>query len=275
MVMSSISEQRWNQIIVWIDRIAKPLVVISVLLYLIEDEISLRNHWENSYLSPPVFLWSERLIAGLFTLEFFVRWFRSNPAFYGARNTRYPFNVWGMIDLLCILPFWIGFFLPASALGITRSFRIFRLLKFFRYSRTLQLTALKFYRAYHNMKGIAFSIGIVWLFFAVICLNLENQAQPEKFGSLFEGMWFTVVTATTVGYGDAAPTGFWGKLFVGVMLVPIISTMGMAFSAFANACQSVQDLEDDPDIDPIEEWKKERERMRARKLADREYHMDE
>lgn len=273
--MSGISEERWNLIIRWIDRVAKPLVVVSVVLYLIEGEISLRNHWDNSHQSPRMFLWCERLIAGLFTVEFFVRWFRSNPAFHGARNTSYPFNVWGMIDLICIMPFWIGFVVPVSMLGIIRSFRIFRLLKFFRYSRNLQLTALKFYRAYHNMKGIAFSIGIVWLFFAVVCLNLECKEQPGKFGSLLDGAWFTVVTATTVGYGDSYPIGVWGKLFVGAMLIPIISTMGMAFSAFANACESVQDLEDNPDIDPIEEWKKERERMRKRRLANRQYHMDE
>jgi hypothetical protein len=51
--------------------------------------------------------------------------------------------------------------------------------------------------------------------------------------------------------------------------------MGMAFSAFANACDSVQAIEDDPDIDPIEEWRKELKRTRLRKLADRKYRMDE
>ena len=211
----------------------------------------------------------------LFTVEFFVRWWRSNPRFYGAPNTAYPFNVWGVIDLISVAPFWIGFFVPASMLGVVRSFRIFRLLKFFRYSRTLQLTALKFYRAYHNLKGIAFSIGVAWLFFAVLCLNLEHREQPDKFGSLLDGAWFTVVTATTVGYGDASPTSVWGKIFVGTMLIPIISTMGMAFSAFSTACDSVQEIEDDPNVDPIEEWKKERERMRKRKIANRKYHMEE
>lgn len=273
--MSKISEERWNTAIRWIDRIAKPLVVLSVLLYLIEGELSLRNHWGDGYESHTFFVWSEWIVASLFTIEIFVRWWRSNPTFYGAPNSAYPLNIWGLIDVVCVAPFWVGFLVPASMLGIVRSFRILRLLKFYRYSRTLQLTALKFYRAYHNLKGIAFALGIVWLFFAVVCLNLEHEAQPDKFGSLLDAAWFTVVTATTVGYGDASPTTLWGKLFVALMLVPIISTMGMAFSAFANACDTVQELEDDPDIDPLEEWRRERERVKERKKADREYHMDE
>jgi voltage-gated potassium channel len=123
---------------------------------------------------------------------------------------------------------------------------------FFRYSRTLQLTALKFYRAYHNMKGIAFSLGVFWVFFSVLALSVE---QLEEFSSLLDAAWFTIVTATTVGYGDMYPVRVWGKLFVGLMLVPVISMMGMAFAAFANACDTVQELEDAPDVDPIQEWR--------------------
>lgn len=273
--MPRISEERWNSVIRWIDHVAKPLVVISVVLYLIEDELNLRNHGDDSYQPHSFFIWSERLIAGLFTVEIIARWWRSNPKFYGAPNSSYPFNAWGAIDLLCVAPFWLSFVVPVSLLGVVRSLRILRLLKFFRYSRTLQLTALMFYRAYHSLKGVVFALGVVWLFFAVVCLNLEYKGQPDKFGSLLDGAWFTVVTATTVGYGDASPVSIWGKIFVGLMLVPIISTMGMAFSAFSNACDSVQKLEDDPNIDPIEEWKKERSRAKARKQADQEYTMNE
>ena len=110
--MSQRSEERWNEIIHVIDHIAKPLVVISVVLYLVEGEMSLRNQWDNSYQSPHAFLWCERLIAGLFTVEFFVRWMRSNPSFKGARDSAYPLNVWGAIDLIAVLPFWLGFIVP-------------------------------------------------------------------------------------------------------------------------------------------------------------------
>ena len=273
--MTKALDERSSAFIRWIDRIAKPLVIISVVMYLVEEEMSLRNHWDNSFESPHVFLWSERAIATIFSLEVLARWWRAREHSDVPWRERYPFNVWGFIDILSVAPFWVGFFCSTTALGIIRTFRILRLLKFFRYSRSLQLTALKFYRAFHNIKGITFSYGLIWLFFAVICLKLEQPYQPEEFHSLLDAAWFTIVTATTVGYGDMSPVGPWGKVFVGLTLIPIISSAGMAFAAFTNACESVQELEDDPDVDPIAEWKLERERVRQRKLAEQNYTIEE
>lgn len=262
-----------DKVIRFVDKIIKPLVVISILMFLVELEMSLRYDWENSLDAPWIFLWSERCIAVIFTVEFFARWWKHNPFSYKAPHNNYPFSIWGFIDFIAIVPFWAGMIVPVEYLGIVRSLRILRSLKFFRYSRELQLTALKFYRAYHNMKGLFFSIGFLWLFFAVICLELERETQPETFGSLFDAAWFTLVTGTTVGYGDAYPVTIYGRLFVGLMLVPIISSIGVAISAFTSACDAVQALEDDPNIDPLKEWQRERERMLQRKLAGRNYRM--
>lgn len=265
----------WDRAVQFIDFIAKPLIIVSIVMFLVETEMSLRFGWENSLQSPRYFLWSERAIAGFFTFEIIVRWWRSNPWYYGAPDTSYPFNIWGLIDFIAIVPFWVGFFCPIEYLGLVRTLRVLRALKFFRYSRELQLTALKFYRAYHNLKGTFFSIGIMWLFFAIACLELERKEQPEDFGGLLDVAWFTIVTGTTVGYGDMSPVTIWGKIFVGMMLVPVIGSIGMAISAFSDAAATVQALEDDPTIDPIAEWKKERDKMKKRAKMDRDYHMDE
>jgi len=273
--MSTGFEEQSSTFLRWVDRLTKPLVIVSVTLYLLEEELSLRNNWENSLESPVYFLWCERVVAVIFTLELLVRWWRSSRFVKDARDTSYPYNVWGGIDLISIAPFWIGFLVPTSWLGLVRTLRILRFLKFFRYSRNLQLTALKFYRAFHNLRGVAFSYGLIWLFFSVVCLKLEHPHQPEEFNSLLDAAWFTMVTATTVGYGDVSPVGGWGKLFVGLMLIPIISSVGMAFAAFTNACEAVQKMEDDPEIDPIQEWRKERQRMRKRQIVEQEYQIEE
>ena len=264
-----------DRVIRFVDMIIKPLVVISIGMFLLELEMSLRYGWENSLDAPRIFLWSERCIAVIFTAEFLARWWKHNTVLYSSPNNNYPFSVWGFIDFIAIVPFWAGMIVPVEYLGVVRSLRILRSLKFFRYSRELQLTALKFYRAYHNMKGLFFSIGFLWLFFAVICLELERKQQPETFGSLFDAAWFTIVTGTTVGYGDAFPITVYGRMFVGLMLIPIIGSIGVAISAFTNACDAVQRLEDDPTIDPIEEWQRERERIIQRKRTGKAYQMRE
>ena len=76
-----------------------------------------------------------------------------------------------------------------------------------------------------------------------------------------------------MGYGDISPATMYGKIFVGLMLVPIIGSIGMAISAFSNACDSVQDLENDPSIDPIAEWQKERDRVKDRRQMETDYKM--
>ena len=176
--------------------------------------------------------------------------------------TNYPLNLLGLFDLIAIFPFWIGFVVPKQCLGFVRTLRVLRLLKFFRYSRNLQLTFIKFYRAYHNIKVIAFSIGIIWLFFAVACLKLEYSSQPENFESLLDAAWFTIVTGTTVGYGDIYPISLPGKIFVGLMLVPIIATIGASIAAVSTAFDKVQAEEDDPNVDPIMLFKKEQNRIK-------------
>lgn len=129
-----------------IDRLVKPLVWYSIAMLALEchlypDTGSRSNH--------PFFLWSEWVVASVFTLEFFLRWFRH------AGQRFYPRTAFGVIDLIAILPFWVGF-IPAVAgsLHLVRTLRVFRMLKFFRYSRGLQLMALRFYRAYFNLRPL-------------------------------------------------------------------------------------------------------------------------
>lgn len=71
--MGKISEERWNRVIRKIDDIAKPVVVFSIIIFLIEEERQVRNHLETNYQLNLFFMWCEWIIFAFLTIEFVVR----------------------------------------------------------------------------------------------------------------------------------------------------------------------------------------------------------
>jgi voltage-gated potassium channel len=234
------------------DYLLKILIWVSIAAYFIETI----NGSENSRVGPVFFLWLERFIASVFTIEYFVRWKRNahHGIFY------YPTSTLGMIDLLAIFPFWIGFFVPGEWLRLVRTFRVLRLLKWFRYSRSLQLVALAFYRSLPQLKALAICLLIVGLFSMVTIYEIEHAAQPEAFDGLLSAMWFTAVTVTTVGYGDISPATDAGKIVAMLAFIPSLAIFAGLVGILGNSFSNVLDEESDPNVDPIEEFAKARQR---------------
>ena len=65
--------------------------------------------------------------------------------------------------------------------------------------------------------------------------NLENAAQPEVFGSVLDGLWWSVVTLTAVGYGDVYPVTAGGKILATVAMFAGIGVIGAACGIMADA----------------------------------------
>lgn len=249
---------RWIQAI---DMIVKPLVWYSVIMLIIEVEPSFGFGGENTRFSDTkFFLWSERIVAAILTLEFVLRWRRTKQRVYIRWKSTFPFirlTPFALIDLLAIVPFWIGFFVPISWLSYIRMARVLRLLKYYRYSRSLQLNALGFYRAFGQLKGLAFQLLIASVIFTLVVFEAEHEKQPDKFGNLFESAWFTIITVTTVGYGDRSPITVIGMTFVALTLVFIIAQMTAAIGILNAAFNQVMEEERDPNVDPLDLWAKE------------------
>ena len=203
--------QRFHPIV---EILLQTLICISVILYVLEVDYGKTTH---SLEGDPFWLWSERLIAGILTIEYFVRW--------RVIGKGYCLSAMGLIDFIAILPFWLGFFVPVEWLGFIRTLRVLRLLKWYRYSLSVRIfvNALSSSRRY--LVGMALMIIILGLFSAVGIHELEKEAQPKEFGSLTESMWWTTVTLMTVGYGDVTPVTSAGKIFAQfVMLVGVALT---------------------------------------------------
>jgi voltage-gated potassium channel len=152
-------------------------------------------------------------------------------------RVRYALTPLLLIDLLAILPFYLGLWISADLMYL-RVFRLFRLFKLTRYSPAmgLMLTVL---RKEAKAFGAAMFIMLVVLVFTSSGIYLvEHEAQPEQFSSIPAAMWWAVATLTTVGYGDVTPITNWGKVFgacitiVGVGMVALPA--GILASAFSN-----------------------------------------
>lgn len=233
-----------------IDRLVVPLVWYSVAMLAIECHFYPNN---DSYDTPRFFLWSERIVALIFTVEYIVRWIRNSGRGF------YPITALGLIDLISILPFWIGF-IPAvdPHLHLVRTLRVLRMLKFFRYSRGLQLMALGFYRSYWNLRPLLLATLMMILFTMFALFEVEGMHQ-EEFRSLFTVAWFLEVTGTTVGYGDMSPESVPGKIIVMVYMIGGLAIFMACFSAITSSFDQVFKEASDPEFDPLDEFDKVRE----------------
>ncbi|MFY0628981.1 MAG: potassium channel family protein [Flavobacteriaceae bacterium] len=160
----------------------------------------------------------------VFTLEYFSRvWSIVEHHKYKhpvKGRLRFAFTPMAIIDLLSILPFYLASFaIDLRHLRILRLFRFFRLFKIARYVKALDVIS-----AVIRKKKAQLIISLVFIIFMLlivssIMFHLEHEAQPEKFSSIPETMWWGVVTFSTIGYGDMYPITDMGRILAGVIAI--------------------------------------------------------
>src|SRR4051794_23382716 len=165
------------------------LIFYSVGMHFFEIEFT------DSQRSTGFFLWSERVVAAIFTVEYLVRWIASRSFFY-------PLRLLAIVDLVAILPFYIGFFVDLWSLRLIRTLRVLRLFKLTRHSRALQSILAAFHRIRYEFGVMAFAVFIVVWCSSIAIYELERERQPKLFGKMSDALWFVLTTVTTVGYGD-------------------------------------------------------------------------
>ncbi len=168
----------------------------------------------------------------IFTVEYFARlWVciehRTPAGRTGALKARlgYAITPYAIIDLLAILPFYLGAWF-ALDLRFLRIFRLVRLLKLARYSTALDTLAAVIYSERKAlMAALVIMCGLL-VFCSSFMYLLEKDAQPDAFGSIPAAMWWAMATLTTVGYGDVVPVTPLGRVFGS-----LVTVLGLAMYA--------------------------------------------
>ena len=158
----------------------------------------------------------ELTFISIFNFEYILRYL------VAERKTKFVFSFWGIIDLLAILPFYLvslGFTYNFIMLRAFRLLRLVRILKLGRYSKSLSRMTLAIKIARYDLLLALATTAIMLLVASFGIYQFENPAQPDKFSSVFESLWWALATLTTVGYGDIYPITLGGRIFTGVILM--------------------------------------------------------
>lgn len=166
-----------------------------------------------------------------FTIEYIARIYAivENPKFsdplYG--RLRYARTTMAVVDLLAFLPFYLTF-LPID-LRFLRIFRLMALFRMFKITRYMQ--AMNIFKRVISERKEQLVLSFIFIIFILIIISFfmhlaEREAQPDKFGSIPEAMWWGMATLTTVGYGDVVPITPIGKVLGGLFAIA-----GVAFLA--------------------------------------------
>ncbi|MBO73865.1 MAG: ion transporter [Flavobacteriales bacterium] len=194
--------KRFDVLLLW-------LIVASVITVMAETV----PDWHNRYIGTFVAL--EWLFTALFTIEYLVR------LLVVKQPLRYATSFFGVVDLLAILPTFVGLLVPGSGslriiriLRLLRAFRVLKLVGFIEEARGLQ-TALRASRR-RIIVFLSVVLALVTILGTLMYLVEDGQS---GFSSIPKSIYWAIVTVTTVGYGDIAPQTIVGQLIASCMMI--------------------------------------------------------
>ena len=174
----------------------------------------------------------EQVTVAFFAVDYCLRLWTARALFPDLSEPRavlkYALSFSGVVDLLSFLPYYLPFFFPAGAVAF-RMFRVVRIFRLFRinaYYDSLNVITQVITSKGQQLLSSVFIILVLMLASSLCMYSLEHEAQPDVFTNAFSGIWWSVSTLLTVGYGDIYPITTMGKLF-GI----IISFLGVGMVA--------------------------------------------
>ncbi|XP_046357741.1 potassium voltage-gated channel protein Shal-like isoform X3 [Haliotis rufescens] len=151
----------------------------------------------------------------IFTAEYLLR-------LYAAPDRcKFMRSVMSIIDVVAILPYYIGLVITdnddvSGAFVTLRVFRVFRIFKFSRHSQGLRILGYTLKSCASELGFLLFSLTMAIIIFATVMFYAEKNVTNTKFTSIPAAFWYTIVTMTTLGYGDMVPNTITGKIVGGV-----------------------------------------------------------
>lgn len=193
----------------WFDIALLILILLSIILIMLESVVSLDQQYHS------LFITCEWIITILFSIEYILR-------IYSIKKPKYYiFSLYGIIDFISTIPLYLSYFISGShvliafrALRLLRVFRILKLVRFLGEASQLR-EAIKASRT----KILVFIYTVLILSVIMGTLMYLIEGSESGFTSIPRSIYWTIVTLTTVGYGDIAPATNLGQLLASLIMI--------------------------------------------------------
>jgi voltage-gated potassium channel len=201
------------------------LIVLSVLTVTAETIPDVASQYHQ------LFYYLEFGFASIFATEYFLRlWIASE---HPKGRLGYALSAEAIIDLMSFLPFILSIVLDWDFKTLVM-LRLLRLFKLARYIEPLRILGRALKAELPAFTSALFVLCILMLIAASGMYILERDAQPGFFGSIPQSMWWSIVTLTTLGYGDVVPVTIGGKIFASVITLLSIGTVALPAGILAS-----------------------------------------
>jgi voltage-gated potassium channel len=184
-------------------------IIMSVTVVMLDTVRSIHDTWGS------LLYGLEWFFTILFTIEYFIRLYATES------RGRYAVSFYGVIDLLAILPTYFSIFVPGTQYLLV--IRFFRVLRIFRL-----LKLVKFVKEAEFVKASIMASGrkiVFFLFFVLVTVSIIGaliyliEGEQNGFTSIPKGVYWAIVTITTVGYGDLYPQTVLGRTLAALLMI--------------------------------------------------------
>lgn len=147
----------------------------------------------------------------MFIVDYFLRWLTADfrkPSYHGAAFLYYPIGFMAILDVVSVLPSLIVLNPGWKVMRLIRLSRSLRAIRLFRYSKGFRVIAVAVKKEKQALEAVLW-MAIAYIFVSALVMF---SVEPGSFHSFFDAVYWSVVTLTTVGYGDVYPVTDIGRL---------------------------------------------------------------
>lgn len=236
-VVNGKSDRRWRDVLFevifeadtpagkWFDIVLIICIVLSVTVVMLDSVGSVSAEYGESLKA------AEWFFTIVFTIEYILR------LLCVGTPIRYAVSFFGIVDLLAILPTYVGLLIPAgqplSVIKVLRVLRIFRVLKMGHHTKQAALLKQALYAS--RRKILVFLFVVLTLVVIIGSLMYVIEGGENGFTSIPRSVYWAVVTLTTVGYGDISP-----ETPLGQFLAALVMILGYSIIAVPTGIMTVE-----------------------------------